>query len=293
MKYPNFFSPKINPKAKLGDKLKLLKALDNPVICSPPKKRNISPKSKSLDVPKRKKSIQINDQVIQVSPVQGGLMLHALPQIDSEKNNTDEEEIIIVTEDEASYVEQTLNDVQHKNNNTEVIVVTNLNETKNTSNSKKILPKINNDKCLQNLSTCNNNEFTPLYSPKVLLSEEKGCQVLFPCKGCEQRSFKINKLLRERTTLLKGLNQNSTWRDQDEISALKKMNGVLSLLLLHCVGEKYNKKTSPVRIDLVRDSVEKINRGWSMQNTSETLCKVLSANAYDEFANTFKIINET
>lgn len=299
VKYPNFFSQKINSNAKLGDKLRLLKAMDNPETYSPPKKRKTSVKSKSLDIPSTKNLSQNNDQVIQVSAVQGGLMLHALPQIaiDSEKNNTDEEEeIIIVTEDEASYVEQTLHKAQHKNSNTEVIVVTNLKETENIYKSGENLPKVNsndNNKCSQNLLKYHKNESTPSYTTKVSLSEEeKGCQVSFPCKGCEQRSLKINKLLRERTMLLKGLNQNSTWRDPDEISTLRKMNGVLSLLLLHCVGEKYNKKPSPVRIDLVQDSIETINRGWSMQNTSETLCKILSGNAYNEFASTFKIINE-
>lgn len=297
MKYPSLFSPKINPNAKLGDKLKLLKAINNPETYTPPKKRKISIMSNSLDVPNINNPSQNNDQVIQVSAVKGGLMLHALPQINlptlcSEKSVTDEEEeIIIVTGDD---LEKSSHEVEQKNNNTEVIIVTNLKETENTYKSMENVPKINNDNnCSQYILKNFKKPPIPLYTAKVSLNEDSGCQVSFPCSGCEHRSLKINKLLRERTMLLKDLNQNSAWKDPDEITTLRKMNGVLSLLLMQCVGEKYGKKSSPIRIDLVKDSVERINQGWSMQDTSETLCKVLSGNAYEELANTFKIINGT
>lgn len=311
-KYPSFFSPKINPNAKLADKLKLLKAIDNPESCSPPKKSKIVPLSKSNSVKlelSSSNSSQGNDQVIQVSAVKGGLMLHALPQIATnvsnschEKTDTDEEEeIIIVTEDEASCVNLSSYEEQHKENNTEIIIVTNSKETEDTlsyveSVPKKSSTKVNdyqNKYCVQNRLENNENPSTSSYTAKVTLMEDKGCQVLVPCKGCEHRSLKINKLLRERTRLLKDLNQNSTWKDPDEITTLRKMNGVLSLLLKQCVGEKYSKKSSSIRVDIVQDCIERINRGWSMNDTSETLCQALSGNAYDEFARTFEIINET
>lgn len=309
--YQNCFSPKINPNAKLGDKLKLLKSIDNPEVYIPPKKRKITPSSKfnseSVELPFCNNLSQNKDQVIQVSAVKGGLMLHALPQtnnnisnLNSEKNVT-EEEIIIVTEDEASFENLSSYETHHKENNTEVIIVTNLKETEETLRHVESLPekcsikiKDNNNKCHeQNQLENNDSPSTPSYTTKVSLSEEKSCQVLIPCKGCENRSFKINKLLRERTRLLKNLNQNGTWKDPDEITALRKMNGVLSLLLLQCVGEKYGKKSSSIRIDLVKDSIERIDQGWSMLDTSETLCQALSINAYDELARKFEIIHET
>lgn len=309
-KYPSFFSPKINPNAKLADKLKLLKAIDNPESYSPPKKSKILPLSKSNSEKSEllsSNTSQGNDQVIQVSAVKGGLMLHAFPQIASNvlsscpvKTGADEEEeIIIVTEDEASCANLSYEE-QPKENNTEIIIVTNLKETEDTHRYVESVPKTSftkiNDKhnkyCVQNQLRNNESQHTPSYTAKVLLMEDKGCQVLVPCKGCEHRSLKINKLLRERTRLLKNLNQNSTWKDPDEITTLRKMNGVLSLLLKQCIGEKYNKKLASIRVDLVQDCIERINRGWSMNDTSETLGQVLSSNAYDEFARTFEIINE-
>lgn len=230
-------------------------------------------------------------------------MLHALtPQTTdntlnscSEKNGADEEEeIIIVTEDEANHANLSL----YKENNTEIIVVTNLKETEDTVGYVESVPakrsvKIQNNKCCaQDRLENSESQSTPLYTAKVSLMEDKGCQVIVPCKGCEYRSLKINKLLRERTRLLRDLNHNGAWRDPDEITTLKRMNGVLSLLLMQCVGEKYGKKSSSIRVDLVQDSIERINQGWSMHDTSETLCQALSSNAYDEFARTFEIINE-
>lgn len=48
-KYPSFFSPKINPNAKLADKLKLLKAIDNREKYSPPKKKkNVQVKFRNI-----------------------------------------------------------------------------------------------------------------------------------------------------------------------------------------------------------------------------------------------------
>lgn len=310
-KYPSFFSPKINPNAKLGDKLKLLKAIDNPEMYSPLKKRKISStsyNSKSIGQSTINSSIQNKDHVIQVSAVKGGLMLHALPQLAnnssslySEKNVVDEEEeIIIVTEDEASHIDLSSYKEQQKEKNTEVIVVTSLKDTEDTfkhveSGSIKCSTKINdnnNESCVQSQLKNNETQSTHLYTAKVSLGEDKGCQVLIPCKGCEHRSLKINKLLRERTRLLRDQNQNGTWKDPDEISNLKRMNGVLSLLLMQCVSEKNGKKSSSIRVDLVQDSIERIDRGWSMRDTSETLCQTLSVNAYDEFARTFTMINE-
>lgn len=312
--YQNFFSPKMNPNAKLGDKLRLLKSIDNPEVYSPPKKRKISSSSKlnpvNLELPFSNNLSQNKDQVIQVSAVKGGLMLHALPQTVnnnvsnhcSEKNVTEEEEeIIIVTEDEASFVDLSTYEMHHKENNTEVIIVTNLKETEETLRHVESLPEkclskikdVNNETHEQNQLENNESLSTPSYTAKVSLSEEKGCQVLIPCKGCEHRSLKINKLLRERTRMLKDLNQNGAWKDPDEITVLKKMNGVLSLLLLQCVGEKYGKKSSSIRVDLVKDSIERIDQGWSMLDTSEALCQALSINAYDEFARKFEIIHET
>lgn len=310
-KYPSFFSPKINPNAKLADKLKLLKAIDNPESYSPPKKSKILPLPKSnsekLELLSSNSS-QGNDPVIQISAVKGGLMLHALPQISgnvsspcSEKiENDEEEEIIIVTEHEASCVNLSSYEEQHKENNTEIIIVTNLKETEDTlkyaeSVPQKSLTKVNDNQnkySVQNQIENNESQFIPSYTAKVKLTEDKECQVLVPCKGCEHRSLKINKLLRERTRLLKDLNQNNTWKDPDEITTLRKMNGVLSLLLKQCVGEKYGKKSSSIRVDIVQDCIERINQGWSMHDTSETLCQALSGNAYDEFARMFEIINE-
>lgn len=310
-KYPSFFSPKINPNTRLADKLKLLKAIDNPEIYPSAKIRKISKSnSEILDLPFPNNLSQNKDQVIQVSAVKGGIMLHALPSqttnnpsnTSSEKNITDEEEeIIIVTEDEASYTDLSSYEEQHKENNTEIIVVTNLKETEDTFKfadnvSTKCSIKMNdciNDKCSsQNQLKNSGSESTVLYTTKLSLMEDKGCQVVVPCKGCEYRSLKINKLLRERTRLLRDLNQNGTWKDPDEITNLRKMNGVLSLLLMQCVGEKNGKRSSSIRVDLVQDSIERINRGWSMHDTAETLCQVLSGNAYDEFVRTFEIINE-
>lgn len=315
-KYPSFFSPKINPNAKLGDKLRLLKAIENPKTYSPAKKRRISPPSKSnteiIETPSPTTTSLNKNQIIQVSAVKGGLMLHALPltadplqSTHFEKNVTDEEEeIIIVTEDEASHVD--LSSYEEKaekprENNTEVIIVTNLKETEDTFKHlenvpKKDTAKINdsNKKCsAQNNLKKNDGKFTPIHTDKVQLTEEKSCQVLIPCKGCEHRSLKINKLLRERTRLLKDHNQNGAWKDPDEITALRRMNGVLSLLLKQCVSEKYGKKSSSIRVDLVQDSIERIDRGWSMQDTSEALCQAFSVNAYDTFSRAFEIVNET
>lgn len=316
-KYPNFFTPIMNTNVRLGDKLKLLKSITSEENCTVPKKRKISPisgsssneNSENLQLSLLNKNRQIKDQVIQVSAVKGGLMLHAIPQTAtttssscSEKNGTDEGEIIVVTGDEASCIDLSSYKEQYKENNTEIIIVTNLKETEDSlkhvegvsnKSSTKIIKNFNKN-CLQNQfeQLENNSQLTPLYTNKVLSCEDKGCQVLIPCKGCEQRSLKINKLLRERTRLLKDQNQNGAWKDPDEINTLKRMNGVLSLLLMQCVAEKNGKKSTSVRVDLVQDSIERVNRGWSMQDTSETLCQALSANAYDEFARTFEIINE-
>lgn len=309
-KYPGFFSPKINPNAKLGDKLKLLKSMDNPIMYPPSKKRKIFTTT-NLNTEHLEPSYNINkltkkiNQMVQVTAVEGGLMLHALPQTANnvlEKTVTDDdEEIIIVTEDEASLIDLS-SYKEDKGNNTEVIIVTDPKETENTLKEVKSIPK----KCLPNkISDSSNNKckvqkslgkneslFTPLNTTKVSLTVDKGCQVTIPCYGCENRSLKINKLLRERTRLLKDLNQNTAWKDPDEINTLKKMNGVLSLLLLQCVGEKNGKKAPSIRVDVVQDSIERIDRGWSMQDTSETLCQALSVNAYDEFARRFEVINE-
>lgn len=314
-KYPLFFSPKISPNAKLGDKLKLLKAVNNPETCSPPKKRKISPPSISnteiIDIPISIGESKVKNQFIQISAVKGGLMLHGLPQTEDniqstnyEKNVTDEEEeeeIIIVTEDEASHVDLSSYKEQHKENNTEVIIVTNLKETEDTlkhieSVSNKSTATVNfsnKNCCVQNNLKINNGKCTPSHTDKIKLTDEKACQVLVPCKGCEHRSLKINKLLRERTKLLKDHNQNGTWKDPDEITTLRRMNGVLSLLLKQCVGDKYGKKSSSIRVDLVQDSIERIDRGWSMQDTSEALYQALSINAYDKFSRAFEIVNET
>lgn len=315
-KYSSFFPPKINPNAKLGDKLKLLKAIDNPEAYSPLKKRKISvpvkPNTDDFNLSMCANMSQNKDQVIQVSAVKGGLMLHAIPQISNapksphtiknEINEEDEsEEIIIVTEDEASRADLSLFEEQPKENNTEIVIVTSLKETEDILKHVEKFPKkcstknyhCNNTYSKQNQTNNKESQSTPLYTAKVSLNEDKECQVLIPCKGCEHRSLKINKLLRERTRLLRDLNQNGTWKDPDEINTLRKMNGVLSMLLTHCVGEKNGKKSSSIRVDLVQDSIEKvINGGWSMQDTSEALCQALSVNAYDEFARTFEIINE-
>lgn len=316
-KYP-FFAPKIDPNPKLGHKLKLLKAIDNPESYSPPKKKKVTPKTAlvNIEVPSNKHTSSNEDQVIQLSVVKGGLMLYALPKTgggdggnpsnSSENNVTDDEnEIIIVTKDEAAYENLTADSEQHKENNTELIIVSDSKETENMdivmhidSESIKCFTKtltkpIDNNKCsVQDQLKKNVNLSTAVYSTEISLNEDKGCQVIIPCKGCEQRSLKINKLLRERTRLLRDSNQNGTCNDPDEINTLKKMNGVLSLLLLQCVGEKYGKKSRAIRVDIVQDSIEKINCGWSMQETSEILCQVLSANAYDELARSFSIINE-
>jgi hypothetical protein len=315
-KYPNFFSPKINPNAKLGDKLRLLKAIDNPETYSPPKKRKISLPSKSntenIEIPISTNTSLTKNQIIQVSAVKGGLMLHALPQNANSLQDTfeksvieeevdEEEEIIIVTEDEASHVDLSSYEEQHKENNTEIIIVTNLKETEDTFKHLENIPKKSTDKindsnknyCVQNNLNKSNGKCIPLHINKVKLTEEKACQVLIPCKGCEHRSLKINKLLRERVRLLKDHNQNGAWKDPDEITNLRRMNGVLSLLLKQCVSEKYGKKSSSIRVDLVQDSIERIDRGWSMQDTSEALCQAFSVNAYDKFSRAFEILNET
>lgn len=308
-KYPGFFSPKINPNAKLGDKLKLLKSMDNPITYPPAKKKKISttPKlnTENLESPFINKLTQKMNEMIQVTAVKGGLMLHALPQTANnvlthtlEKTVPDEdEEIIIVTEDEASLVDLASYEEEDKGNDTEVIIVTDSKETEDTlKHIKKVPKKCSTNNIYDNKNNCHvqkllkNNE--GIFTAKVPLSVDKGCQVIIPCNGCENRSLKINKLLRERTRLLKDLNQNGAWKDPDEINNLKRMNGVLSLLLLQCVGEKNGKKSPSIRVDLVQDSIERINRGWSMQDTSETLSQALSINAYDEFARTFEVINE-
>ncbi|XP_025200856.1 uncharacterized protein LOC112598556 [Melanaphis sacchari] len=309
-KYPSFFSPKINSNAKLGDKLKLLKSMDNQITNPPSKKRKISTDLKLnkeyLELPFIDKLTKKINQNIQVTPVKGGFMLHALPQTVNNVSNShldktvmdEEQEVIIVTEDEASHIDLSSYEEEVKGNNTEVIIVTDLKETENTlkhikSVSKKSLTnKIDSDNECEKLMKNNESLCTPLNTDKNSLSEDKCCQVIIPCKGCENRSLKINKLLRERTRLLKDLNQNGAWKDPDEINTLKRMNGVLSLLLMQCVGEKNGKKSPSIRVDLVQDSIERIDRGWSMQDTSETLCQVLSINAYDEFARAFEIINE-
>jgi len=309
-KYPSFFSPKINPNAKLGDKLKLLKSMNNPKTYPPSKKRKMSVtklNTQHLESPFVNNLTQKLNDIIQVTVVKGGIMLHTLPQttIDVssphlEKSVTDEEEeIIIVTEDEANLMDLSSYEEEDKGNNTEVIIVTDSKETEDTvvkSVPKKSLTNIiknNNNKCqVQKLLKNNESLFTPSCTGKVSLSEDKGCQVIIPCKGCENRSLKINKLLRERTKLLKDLNQNDAWKDPDEINTLKRMNGVLSMLLMQCVGEKNGKKPQSIRVDFVQDSIEKIDRGWTMQDTSEVLSQALSVNAYDEFARAFEIINE-
>lgn len=314
-KYPNFFSPKINPNAKLGDKLKLLKAINNPETCSPPKKKKVSKSTESnaqsLEQPDFNNIPHNRDQVIQVSAVKGGLMLHALPQMSNELKNTyprkhdideedESEEIVIVTKDEANHADLSLCEEQHKENNTEIIIVTNLKETDDTSKHVESLRKKSStqvcnssNKCFeQNTFESTGSQFTSLYTAKVSLSEEKGCQVSVPCNGCEHRSLKINKLLRERSRLVRDSNQKGSWKDPDEVNSLKRMNGVLSLLLMQCVSEKNGKKSSSVRVDLVQDSIDRVDRGWTMQDTSETLCQALSINAYDEFSRTFKLINE-
>lgn len=309
-KYPNFFSPKINPNAKLGDKLKLIKSIDNPQFTPLPKKKlseTTKPNQECLEQSVFNNSSQNKDNVIQVSAVKGGIMLHALPQITNAIENTDStkcvsnedeesEEIIIVTEDEAHNTDLSLYEEQQKENNTEIVIVTNLKETEETLRHIESSPKnnstqiydSNNKHFVHNKLENNLNQFTPLYTAKVSLNEEKGCQVIIPCKDCEHKSFKINKLLRERTKLLKDLNQNGTWKNPNEINTLKRMNGVLSMLLMQCIG----KKPSSIRVDLVQDSIERVDSGWSMQNTSEVLCQALSVNAYDEFVKTFQIINE-
>lgn len=309
-KYPNFFSPKINPNAKLGDKLKLIKSIDNPQLTPLPKKK-MSGTTKSnpecIEQSVFNNLSQNKDNVIQVSAVKGGIMLHALPQITNVIENTESakyvskedeesEEIIIVTEDEAHNTDLSLYEKQQKENNTEIVIITNLKETDETlrhigsspKNSSTQIYDSNNKHFVQNKLENNVNQFTPLYTAKVSLNEEKGCQVIIPCKDCEHKSFKINKLLRERTRLLKDFNQNSTRKNPNEISTLKRMNGVLSMLLMQCV----DKKLSSIRVDLVQDSIERVDRGWSMQNTSEILCQALSVNAYDEFVKTFQITNE-
>jgi len=310
-KYPGFFSPKINPNAKLGDKLKLLKSMDNPITYPPAKKKKISttPKlnTEHLESPFINKLTQKMNEMIQVTAVKGGLMLHALPLTDNNVSShnlektvpDDEEEIIIVTEDEASLIDLTSYEGEDKGNDAEVIIVTDSKETEDTLKHVKKVPKkcstnnIYDSKChVQKLLKNNESINILLDTAKIPLSVEKGCQVIIPCNGCENRSLKINKLLRERTRLLKDLNQNGAWKDPDEINTLKRMNGVLSLLLLQCVGEKNGKKSPSIRVDLVQDSIERINRGWSMQDTSETLSQALSINAYDEFARAFEMINE-
>jgi len=288
----------------------LLKSIDNPITYPPSKKRKVSTdlnlNTEHLESPFINRLTQEMNQNIQVTPVKGGLMLHALPQIVNNVSNThldktitdEEEEIIIVTEDEASHIDLSSYQEEVKGNNTEVIIVTDSKETKNTRKHIKCVPinnlinKIDSDDKCEKLLKNNESLCTSLNTDKGSLSQDKGCQVIIPCKGCENRSFKINKLLRERTRLLKDLNQNGAWKDPDEIITLKRMNGVLSLLLLQCVGEKNGKKFPSIRVDLVQDSIERINRGWSMQDTSETLCQALSINAYDEFARAFEMINE-
>lgn len=308
-KYPSFFSPKINSNAKLGDKLKLLKSMDNPITYPPSKKKKISTAPKldtELESPFINKLTRKVNQNIQVTHVKGGVMLHALPKTANHVKNshldkivTDEEqEIIIVTEDEASHIDLSSYEEEVKGNNTEVIIVTDAKGTENVLKHVKSVPKkslnnkVNSDNKGEKLLQNNGSLCIPLNIGKGSLSQDKGCQVIIPCQGCENRSLKINKLLRERTRLLKDLNQNGTWKDPDEINTLKKMNGVLSLLLMQCIGEKNGKKTQSIRVDLVQDSIERIDRGWSMQDTSETLSQVLSNNAYDEFARAFEIINE-
>ncbi|CAI6352105.1 unnamed protein product [Macrosiphum euphorbiae] len=254
-KYPGFFSPKINPNAKLGDKLKLLKSMDNPITYPTSKKRKLSttPKlnTEHLESPFINNLTQKMNEMVQVTVVRGGLMLHALPQTANnvlshtlEETVPDyEEEVIIVTEDEASLRDLDSYEEEDKRNDTEVIIVTDSKETEDTLKHVKKVPK----KCSTNniyddinkshvQKLLKNNE--SICTPKVPLSVDKGCQVIIPCGGCENRSLKINKLLRERTRLLKDLNQNGAWKDPDEINNLRRMNGVLSLLLLHCVGEK-------------------------------------------------------
>ncbi|XP_060840266.1 uncharacterized protein LOC132921323 [Rhopalosiphum padi] len=309
-KYPGFFSPKINSNAKLGDKLKLLKSIDNPITYPPSKKKKVSTapnlNTEHLESPFINRLTQEINQNIQVTHVKGGLMLHALPQITNNVSNThldktipdEEEEIIIVTEDEASHIDLSSYEEEVKGNNTEVVIVTDSKETKNTPKHircvsiNNLIHKIDSDNKCEKLLKNNESLCTPLNTDKGSLSQDKGCQVIIPCKGCENRSLKINKLLRERTRLLNDLNQNGSWKDPDEINTLKRMNGVLSLLLLQCVSEKNGKKSPSIRVDLVQDSIERINRGWSMQDTSETLCQALSVNAYDEFSRAFEMINE-
>lgn len=317
-KYPTFFSSNINPNAKLGDKLKLLKAKTDSESYFSPKKRKLSPPSKpskpnseGIELADNNLSQKNKDQIIQVSAVQGGLMLHAVSLSErilfspgTEKNVTEEEEeIIIVTEDEANKVDLSTYNDQPKESSTEVIVVTDLKEADDTLKNVDILPKkcstsnknsnISNSKySVPNRSQVNESRPTPLFTAKVSLSEEKGCQVLIPCEGCEHKSLKVNKLLRERTRILRDLNQSSEWKDPDEINTLKRMNGVLSMLLMQCINDKNSKKSSSVRVDIMQNTIERIDRGWTMQDTSETLCQAFSANAYDEFAKKFPIINE-
>lgn len=312
-KYPNFFSPKINSDAKLGDKLKYLQAINNMETCSPPKKQKRTKSTKSnvqsLKQPIFNNTTPNRDQFIQVSAVKGGLMLHALPLETDELKNTlprqhgidndkedETEEIIIVTKDEAldeaNHADLTSYKEQHKENNTEVVIVTNLKETEDTTKHIDSLSKESstqvcnsNNKCFEQ-STLDNNEsqFTPLYTAKVSLSAEKGCQISVPCKDCQDKSLKINKLIREKTKT----NQICIWRDSD-MNTVKRMNGVLSLLLMQCVGEKNQLigKKSSIGINLVQEVIKRVDHGWSTQDTFETLSQALSVNAYDEFARTF------
>ncbi|XP_050433443.1 uncharacterized protein LOC126841160 [Adelges cooleyi] len=325
--YTGTFSSNINSNAKLGDKLKLLKAKDLlETASSPVKKRKMSSLSKShsetielstSNTVQNPKSI--NDQVIHVSAVKGGLMLQAISQLEpivkQPKPNLNlsaathhqiekipselEEEIIIVTEDEANRVDLSLYTPQQKDNSAEVIIVTDLKDSDSTK-CIDILPKPfvvpKNNSCITNglqLKSKTGKDSVKLSAQQqTLLHQDKECQVLFPCTGCEHRSFKINKLLRERTKLVKDLNVSGTWKDPDEMDSLRKMNGVLSILLMQSVNEKNSRKSSAIRVDLVQDTIERVDRGWTMQDTSEVLSQIMSANAYDEFARTFEIVNE-
>lgn len=310
-KYPIFFTPKINPNAKLGDKLKLLKSIDDPKTYSPNKKIKTSANSntKHLSSSFIDNLTEKVNQSIQVTVVEGGLMLHALPQTVNcvshphmEKNVIDEEEeIIIVTEDEASNIDLSSYKEKYKGNNTEVIIVTDSKETEDTLQHVESVPKkcstnkINGsgNMChVQKLSKNNKSLFTPLLAAGISSGIDKGCQVTIQCNGCENRSLKINKLLREKSRLMNDENRNGSRKVPDEINSLKRMNGVLSLLLLQSIGEKNGKKCPSIRVDLVQDSIDRVERGWSMEDTSETLCQALSINAYDKFARAFEIINE-
>ncbi|XP_050548178.1 uncharacterized protein LOC126909800, partial [Daktulosphaira vitifoliae] len=148
-KYADYFSTNIIPNAKLGDKLKLIKAKDQSGTCyTSCRKRkkfkepiNINLTNTQLPNVVIQSPKLNNEHVIHVSTVQGGLMLQAIPQPEPvikqakishqlEKDLPElEEEIIIVTEDEANRVDLSSYSQLHKENSAEVVIVTDLKDT--------------------------------------------------------------------------------------------------------------------------------------------------------------------